>query len=1120
MADIEDGALESLRKELSICAYEPAPFIKSQIADVDLEDDLESKLLIIFDGLANELAIHTESLESEVSTLRGTAQQTNHAMLEEMENHALRLDDVRTAVDDVKTAFERASEGAIKIGDRLSVSESERKRLEMSVNLISFINWFDAKPENYFFNVNNMDLHELKRTCVPEALREKTWGDISQMLGYLRRVLFDLSSDFAQIGLRNILRVSEAAEQALLTEFLQSLGNLMDSNNSGEQKEIDELTSKCRELVAWLHTYNSGQTLHKRFIYAVIEKRMPRGVLQFEPSSNSLSRQSSAFGADHQFAHDVQHHAPESVDYLSELFGSISSVCTEQFTIIRNIFPAHAVPKMSRTLVQRIYNDPAFGIQGRVDNVLHPKPPFPALPVADYLESLLTVREKLAALYMILLDLCSHPAMQGMGRENSRITTHVDHSDNDFAADFAEKTLNAPSNVEALAESAAAAREKSSIEVQDFLEEQISHVLSSYMGDYFDKEFSHIRTLYAESLRKLFHSGSADVLVIYTGLPGQVPRLNAERVRSIADLVSTVSNSDYLSQVLQITNDVVKRIQSVARDEARLDNMMKDTYMLQLEFFIDNVMLPSMQACTHILLKQASKGPSNTVLPPTEFLNMVEFVCSTSAALKSNLENDIMPILHGNSNLIVVCKESLRSSLKPLDALNKEAMAAYRTCIIHHCDRLLISMQSKGDYGKTFLRATHSHDTQSAACLAVSKALRSIAAAVREHSASIQGLDMKENFSKPIGRHFMSILIAHLRRMSISEEGSKTLIKDIDEYLAVMKIFDSKENVDMMHCLREIVCVFEVSQDRVKKVVTEDLRHLDTDVVLALTKARSDYGIIQKNSEHWTRTIASTYSFTKWDHEPTWEKRSPRRHTNSLISGLLSQNTEQKSEVPISLRKTGAPVSSLYIELQQTRTNHIDLNSDPTDPAGTSSMDIGSQDEQLFNITGASSFAAAMQSRYSHFAKPGSSFMPSRPHDTGKNERTGSSPTNVSEEENRSSLSDFRPLTFLSNAIGVSRPDLVGQPDNSLERSSVSLMNRARSNLGLTPTVLGKAAKEAPAAATESGDSSLTPMRDSMRNVMSTMGGWGKSLTPEKSTKTSDTSVPSKGKSSYFSWGK
>ena len=41
-----------------------------------------------------------------------------------------------------------------------------------------------------------------------------------------------------------------------------------------------------------------------------------------------------------------------------------------------------------------------------MDSVLHPKPPALPLSPADYLDALVTVREKLSALHLMLLEYC------------------------------------------------------------------------------------------------------------------------------------------------------------------------------------------------------------------------------------------------------------------------------------------------------------------------------------------------------------------------------------------------------------------------------------------------------------------------------------------------------------------------------------------------------------------------------------------------------------------------------------------------------------------------------------------------------------------------------------------
>lgn len=98
-----------------------------------------------------------------------------------------------------------------------------------------------------------------------------------------------------------------------------------------------------------------------------------------------------------------QDHSLALIDLLSGLFQTINTVCVEQFALIRKIFPVNTIPQVTRSLVQRIFSDPAFGIQARVDSILCPNDPNRKLPLVDYLDALLTVREKLTALFLLLM---------------------------------------------------------------------------------------------------------------------------------------------------------------------------------------------------------------------------------------------------------------------------------------------------------------------------------------------------------------------------------------------------------------------------------------------------------------------------------------------------------------------------------------------------------------------------------------------------------------------------------------------------------------------------------------------------------------------------------------------
>ena len=97
---------------------------------------------------------------------------------------------------------------------------------------------------------------------------------------------------------------------------------------------------------------------------------------------------------------------PRASDHLSELFGSISALCIEQFEIIDEVFTVEVGQRLVKKLLLRVFNDPAFGIQAHIEASLFPPAPRPALPLHEYLLKLAEIREKLDAFHLILADYC------------------------------------------------------------------------------------------------------------------------------------------------------------------------------------------------------------------------------------------------------------------------------------------------------------------------------------------------------------------------------------------------------------------------------------------------------------------------------------------------------------------------------------------------------------------------------------------------------------------------------------------------------------------------------------------------------------------------------------------
>lgn len=60
--------------------------------------------------------------------------------------------------------------------------------------------------------------------------------------------------------------------------------------------------------------------------------------------------------------------------------------------------------------------------------------------------------------------------------------------------------------------------------------------------------------------------------------------------------------------------------------------------MFQLEFLLQGVFIPSMNACTTFLLKIASSKPQNSSLPPMEFFGAVAALSYAVGKIKTHFD--------------------------------------------------------------------------------------------------------------------------------------------------------------------------------------------------------------------------------------------------------------------------------------------------------------------------------------------------------------------------------------------------------------------------------------------------------------------------------------------------
>jgi Exocyst complex component Sec10 len=309
------------------------------------------------------------------------------------------------------------------------------------------------------------------------------------------------------------------------------------------------------------------------------------------------------------------------------------------------------------------------------------------------------------------------------------------------------------------------------------------------MADYFDKELTFVKQQYVEGLRRAVDDDKTNSKVTPATLLS-MPKLKAEKLKSIPALVSTVANGRYLGSIFTITTDAAMRMESIGRDDKNLAMHLKDLFILQLSFMVDGIFLPWTQACTIMLLKHSGSKTVPPTLPPMEFLDALSALQMGVNRLKSHFDDTFAKPIGTMPNVVVFCKESRRSSIKVVEKTARESLHAWTLCIGLFVERTLSSMQQKTDYLKPdpipgvpvpknpVIKASEASG-------AVCRALLQVANSIRKHEQDLAGVNLLENFWKPLGRQIVGSFISHIRRQRINRDGAKVLAKDVDEYYNV-----------------------------------------------------------------------------------------------------------------------------------------------------------------------------------------------------------------------------------------------------------------------------------------------------------------------------------------------
>lgn len=631
-----------------------------------------------------------DEIGNELVVLQEKASTADDALITKLGIHADKLKSIKVKLDKITANFAKTSQTAFRIGDRLSAAESERKRIERAQELLNYIKELQDTPPSLFTKIELLEGYELHES-LPCDLRQRSWAEIANVLHNLNRILGDISTDDCAMAQKNVELLSDIVEVELLSQFERAVNAVINSPKD------EGVVASARALAKTLLLFTTkqaeaGDKLQRKYIHEMVQKRVTVTVGDVEDAMDVPSNRRGTV-----ISHDFS--GEERDDHLSHLFGGIGRLCLEQSEVIALVFPPEIVDRLSRQLVNRIFHDPTFGLETKIEKVLRPKPPRPALSPADYLESLGVVREKLSALESMLAD--SFGSMRSPGDKDER-----DHGDG--------------------------CRHQSTGQFRAYLEEQVSELFRPYQHDYFVKEMSHLKIGFTNS----FVAALPDQNLIHKSTTGAgLPKLRSDKVKSILQLNKSggLCTRAFMSAAVSLAEESVSRMQVVARDDKKTPLRVKDAYMLLLSFLADSVLIPCAVACNILLCKISSSSISSShnssQTMPEDYVKALGAIYDGIARLKNSFERVFSKPISTIPNAFVVCKDVRRKAMRVVREAVNSAVWAWIWAGVYQLEAMLHSGQSKTDFRPKIASGSLAKlpsQGPSSTCLAVSKAIRRI----------------------------------------------------------------------------------------------------------------------------------------------------------------------------------------------------------------------------------------------------------------------------------------------------------------------------------------------------------------------------------------------------------
>ncbi len=763
----------------------------------------------LFTVTLDRLAKLGKEADERIGTVQEEGTRAAPQRKKELDRHHRSLQEVHETIEDIETHFRKVGLTAVRIGQSLSQTEFQRQKAEHAQHLLEYFLAFDTlKYDAMLKDAESERIEMLSNDVLAPLSEDANYQAAAAILSDLNVICEDLNAPHLENAVRCIRVFGERLEKRLLDKFEAAAMAEEGGSPTGDNAESSLAVlvggtpdmATMRDCAASLLKFGDAVKLYNTYIYTIVAKQV---------QAQAARRQGN--GADD---------ADEMRDALSEFFGLISALCQKAFTLIRQVFPPSASLKVTRMLIDRMVNDPAFGIQVRVAEVLDDGKDDGAgggghgLSVSDSLDMLLMVHDKTNALATDLIEHCEEAEksyledrQQGAARRGDGVWLgedgeNPDHDEDRGAADDAAGGATAAAAATAAAmggrwagagAAAASSSSRSQEALSSYVKIQFAELFVGQRESYLEKEVSLLRMRLVNGLAQVVgpevgltsgapeaggRGGSAvkPAKKMPFGNRGGgatedaelLPALRHDKVENYDVMLQNWLRKEVLASFLDHCRDALSRNAKMFRkDDERADNVLVMLSVVH-KFLATSVLLPSLSAASNIV-QQPSTGA-----PPPTFYQVLAAVHAWVDTYKEFFKTTALPEVHSKPTTQTVLLESCRKFLARVERAGAKTIERGVDAIMRTVERIHRELLTKTDYLAKDNTVTELQATR--ACLTLRDCLHHHIGLLRQ---SLPPNDVRVIVAV-LAHRVQALLMSRVKQLRINTSGALVLMQDVE----------------------------------------------------------------------------------------------------------------------------------------------------------------------------------------------------------------------------------------------------------------------------------------------------------------------------------------------------